>query len=527
MLVFLALNLIQLTLAIHSANNTTIDKLEDALYKGFHDVWPFKKQFPTVSDLRVDRSDLYEGIANEGPWTEYCLRKIIEKVLKGEKIRVLIVGESISAGANLGCRNNRRTFHYGLVMWWLKTITVATGSRLSRHQVAVGGVATSYFDRCWKEYLRKNETFDLILWEFAFNDADTINQSKSLERFTISVAKLNDIPGLIFVSFFRKNFFENYVSPKKSNPCDKVLDEMNKRHEQHEVIIENIAKYYGVTLLDLERTVCSALRSNSSALGMEHMFNIDHPSYLAHAQMTFILIHYLRANFANIVKKMKLELKKEIKTKNETISGFKRKLQISFSTVAKRSNLTKLHSKENKKIIPKALYLTNDETDFNEEPICWTAVLPDIRKKVKHDLFDLKTKYSKAFKKLVKMDWRDADEKRFDSTGGYYTTKSNQTIRFDFTIPTAKEQTKWQISLAVRNKFFGGNVEVSLRSAVNATETGRRELVELSKDFFDSSTKKYSGVNVYDLSKKTTPGKKTLKIKTLSGGIHICGIIIS
>lgn len=530
---YVALLFFPVSLAVSSFNNSstnysrTLDELEDALYKGFDEVWPFMKQFPTVADLKVQRSDLYKAIVNQGSWTEYSLQKIINKIIEGEKIRILIVGESISAGANLGCRNNRRTYHYGLVMWWLKTVTMATGSRLRRHQVAVGGVATNYFDRCWKEYLHKNESLDLVLWEFAFNDANAVNQRKSIERFTISVAKIEEIPGLMFISFFRKNFIENFTSRKKINPCDTVMDEMNKRHEKHEVIIENVAEYYGVTLLDLERSICSALERNSSALRIQQMFSIDHPSFLAHAQMTFILIHYLRANFANIVKKLKSGMNNENKEHDKTILAFKGKFGMIKAVNENGRNEVniKLKKGKRKKAMPMALYLTNAEAEFYDEPICWTAVTPNIHKRLKHNLFDLETKYSSSFKKLVKMDWRDADERRSDSTGGYYTSQKNQTIQFDFTVPSVKEQTKWQISIGIRNKFYGGSVEVLLQSYRN--ETKRSESVEVSKEIIDSSTKFYSGVNVYDLSTKTTPGKKSLKIRTLTGGIHICAIIIS
>ena len=529
-LIHFAIFLVPLSFAGKPTNNTTtIQKLEDALYKGFADVWPFIKQFPTVLDLRMQRSDLYEGIANEGPWTEYSLQKIVQKVLNGEKISVLIVGESISAGANLGCRNNRRTYHYGLVMWWLKTVTRATGSRLRRHQVVVGGVATNYFDRCWKEYVHKNETFDLVLWEFAFNDATAVNQSKSLERFTISIAKLPKLPALLFVSFFRKNFFENYVSRKKSNPCDKVAEEMHKRHEKHEIAIETVAKYYGVTMIDLERSVCSALRRNSSSLSIQLMFNTDHPSFLAHAQITFILIHYLRGTFANIVKNIKLEKRKVGNVAIRPISGFKRKLAIHKVTeTAREKHATKSNVTKDTRIIPPPLYLSKEETIFSQEPICWTAILPNSHTKPNHDLFDLKAENSSSFKKITKMDWRDADEERFDSTGGYYTSKKNQTISFDFTIPSSKEQAKWRVSLAIRNKFFGGDVEVSLRNCVKRKrDIECPESNEISKDIIDSSVKTYSGVNVYELSKKTTAGKKIIRITTLTGGVHICAIIIS
>lgn len=511
-MLLLTLLLLPLGIGAQSINRTALQELEDALYKGFADVWPFIKSFPEVSDLRVQRSDLYQGIANQGPWTEYSLQGIINKILNQKKIRVLIVGESISAGANLGCRNNRRTFHYGLAMWWIKAITAATGSRLTRHQIAVGGVATNYFDRCWKEYLYKNETFDLVLWEFAFNDAEARLQSKSIERFTRSVANLDDIPGLIFVSFFRKNFFEQYTSRNDPNPCDKIRDEINRRHDPHEIHIANVASYYGVTLIDLERTACSALDRNSTILSMQHMFSIDHPSFLAHAQMTYILIHYLRATFAGIVKKMKNNLKIGRGNNNKTDKGFKRKLP------APEFN-------HRRKILPQPIYLTQNEININDKPICWTAVLPNIHIKPQHDLFDLKVKYSKHFKKLEKTDWREADEKRYDVTGGFYTTKKNETIKFEFLLPP--ERPKWRVAIAIRNKFYGGNIEVSLRTRTNHTQSGRREEIELSKDIINSSTQEYSGVNVYDLSKKVSAGKKTLFIKTVTGGVHICGIIAS
>ena len=489
--------------SVRAQEKTILERLEDALYKGFDDVWPFLKSFPTPTDLRVNKMDLFRGIANKGPWTDYCLAKIIDKVLKKEAIRVLIIGESISAGANLGCRNNKRTFHYGLASWWLKTITAATGSRLIRHQIAVGGVATNYFDRCWKEYLYLNETFDLVLWEFAFNDADANQGCKSIERFTRSIGNLKSTPGVIFVTFFRKTFFEQYTSKTAKNPCDVDNEDLAKRHEEHEETIAKVTSYYGVTSLDLERTVCSALERNSSSLSFKQMFSTDHPSFLAHAQMTFILIHYLRASFATIVRAMKTLANSDKKTR----------LQFRDSTP--------------KKILPSPLFLSPEETDVAEEPVCWTAVLPNFHIKPKHDLFDLTVKYSKGFTKLEKMDWRDADEKRFDSTSGFQTTKANETIRFDFTVPTLKEKINQRISLAIRNKFFGGKVQVTVRSYTNKTESNRRELTDVAGDIFDSSTKFFSGLNVFDISKQIQPGKSSLVVKTLTGGIMICGIVIS
>ncbi|XP_065066504.1 uncharacterized protein LOC135692317 [Rhopilema esculentum] len=522
----LPLALLSLGLA-QSANKNGLSRLEEALYKGYDEVWPFSVQFPAVSDLRVKRTDLYEGIANLGQWSEYSLGKILEKALDKKKIKILVVGESITLGANLGCHNNKRTYHYGLTRWWLRTIVNATGSKLARHQIAVGGVGTNYFDRCWKEYLNANETFDLVLWEFAFNDAQAVNQSKAIERFTRSVAGLPEIPGLIFISFFRKSFFESYTSRKSVNPCDKIVDDISKKHESHELTIKTVAEYYGITLLDLERTVCSALEGNSSALSMQHMFNRDHPSFLAHAQMTFILIHYMRATFANIVRKLKFSIQRESNMSNITRFRFKRKLQ-HFSKRSKTIKLdgsAKSASKHHKKILLPSIFLTKEEADVYDEPICWTAVLPNIHKKPKHDLFDLQIKHSKSFMRLKKTDWRDADEKRYDSTGGFYTTKANQTISFDFTIPKVEEKSKWQISVAIRNKFFGGDVQLSLRNHVNRRDTDREE--QEATDVIDSSVKVYSGVNVFDILRKTDPGKKTLTIRTLTGGVHICGIIIS
>ncbi len=497
---------------VNSKNLDLIQDLETALYKGFDEVWPFLERFSSPSELRVDKVDLYKGLVNLGPWTEFAMNRIIEKVLNRETIRMLIIGESISAGANLGCRNNKRTFHHGLASWWEKTITAATGSRLIRHQIAVGGVATNYFDRCWKEYLYANETFDLVLWEFTFNDADAVDQCKSLERFTRSLADLDNAAGLIYVSFFRKTFFDQYTSRTSKNPCETVSEEAERRHEEHEKTIAKTANYYGVTLCDLEQAICSAMENKNSSLKVKYMFNTDHPSFLAHAQMTFILIHYLRGSFARIVSQMKLPFSSTIEMKAN-----------------KKSSLF-VASTEKPKVessLPSPIYLTQDEADMASEPICWTAVQPNNRQKPKHDLFDLRVKHTKSFKKLGKMDWKDTDERRFDSTGGYQTTKTNQTIRFDFVVPPRPGRTHRRISIAIRNKFFGGKIEVILRSYVRRSANSRSEPIDVDNDVIDSSTNTFSGLNVFDLSNEVGPGRKSLVVKTVTGGVMICGIIIN
>eukprot|EP00794_Sanderia_malayensis_P008745 gene8745-9679_t len=501
----------------NSFDPSLLKKLEDGFYKRFEEVWPFLASFQSLSELRVQRQDLYKGMTNLGPWTQFSLNRILAKVLRRESIRVLIIGESISAGAELGCRNNQRTFHYGLASWWNKTITAATGSKLIRHQIAVGGVATNYFDRCWKEYLYDGETFDLIIWEFAFNDADAVDQCKSIERFTRSIAELENTPGLIFVSFFRKTFFDDYISKSGKDPCSEVDEEVERRHEDHEVTIAKVADYYGITLCDLEAVVCNALKTRSSSLKVQHMFRNDHPSFLAHAQMTFVLIHYLRASFENTIRDIT----------GPTLAGR------TFATDPQKRSKSSVGEPSGKKVtmvknsIPSPLYLNVEEADMAPEPICWTAVLPNYHTKPKHDIFNLRVKHSKAFTKVEKMNWRDADEIRFDSTGGYQTSKPNQTLRIDFKVPPRPGRTHRRISVAIRNKYFGGDFEAILRSYVHSSSKNAKVAVDISTDTFDSSIKHVTGLNVYDLSSQVGPGNKSLIIKTKTGGVMLSAIIIN
>eukprot|EP00794_Sanderia_malayensis_P008737 gene8737-9670_t len=501
----------------NSFDQSLLKKLEDGFYKRFEEVWPFLASFQSLSELRVQRQDLYKGMTNLGPWTQFSLNRILAKVLRRESIRVLIIGESISAGAELGCRNNQRTFHYGLASWWNKTITAATGSKLIRHQIAVGGVATNYFDRCWKEYLYNGETFDLIIWEFAFNDADAVDQCKSIERFTRSIAELENAPGLIFVSFFRKTFFDDYISKSGKDPCSQMEEEVERRHEDHEVTIAKVADYYGITLCDLEAVVCNALKTRSSSLKVQHMFRNDHPSFLAHAQMTFVLIHYLRASFENTIRDIT----------GPTLVGR------AFATDPQKRSKSSVGEPSGKKVtmvknsIPSPLYLNVEEADMAPEPVCWTAVLPNYHTKPKHDIFNLRVKHSTAFTKVEKMNWRDADEIRFDSTGGYQTSKPNQTLRIDFKVPPRPGRTHRRISVAIRNKYFGGDFEAILRSYVHSSSKNAKVAVDISTDTFDSSIKHVTGLNVYDLSSQVGPGNKSLIIKTKTGGVMLSAIIIN
>ena len=464
-----------------------LDKALEALKLPFESSWPFMKRFHNQGSLRMRQEDALKGISYDGVWSKNTMERIAKKILRKETVNIFIIGESVSIGADLGCQNRRRTYHYGLSRWWLKTIANYTGCKIHRHVIAVGGVATNYFDRCWKEYLVGNETIDLVLWEFALNDADAVSYRTSIERFTRSIAKYHSSPGMIFVTFFRKTFFDEYLNRNSGHPC--------QRHEMHELILESLARYYSVTLIDLEKTVCSVLSSNSSRLSVRDLFVSIHPSSLAHAQMTYLIIHYMRTTLYNIINNWR---KDEI-----------------FTTI---NNI--ISSKDPQVILPDPIYLNSSEIHSAFEPICWTAILPNYHIKPKHYLFDLPITKFKGFKRILHTNWRDADETRYDSTGGYVAYDKGQKLDIRFNCPGGND-TERTISVAIRNKYFGGDVFVYLDRYKKYGNSTKPYAI-------DSSVKEHTGVNVYNLPMKVSSGRNhTLTIKTVKGGVMFCAVIIS
>lgn len=280
-----------------------------------------------------------------------------------------------------------------LLIWWNKTIGNVTGSKMVRRVLAVGGVATDYFDRCWTEYLEDDETFDIALWEFNINDASFTNGT-SVERFTRSVfSKFNRLD-LLFTIFYTKNLLAA------------------KRHSLNEEIVKDNAKYYNITCINIEPMT----NHSTEKLELQHMYTKDHPSILAHAHMALSLISY----YTRVLLRLLDSLVDEDTTDKIDL------------------NLT----------LPSPKFVTNDHYDTT----CWTAVTFDFNNhNLKHSLFALSANASKGFQQVLD-GWKDVPEIRSDMTGGYKTSKANEHLYLTFNVTRNENQQSREVSLAFRGK---------------------------------------------------------------------------
>lgn len=440
--------------------------LKHALRSGILKNWPFN--FPSLSSLKTDKKQIRYGLENDGKTTYSALERIITKVVNGENVTVLVFGGSSTKGADLGNQNRFLTFHYAFYKWWRKVVTPITGSYMKREVLAVGGAGSTYFGHCWEEYLSKNESVDLVLWEFYINDPDSNFYGKGVEKFIRSVLMYKSKPGLIFVKFFKKTDFPMFINDQLY--CPLLSDKFT--------ILKNLSSYYSFTTIDLLMPTCSYLRSRTD-LSAHDMFISIHPSFLAHAQLGYILIYYIRHNFIDMI--------------NDKL----RKRYPLQSVTTGRDELLKT--------IKIPLYGAKDSQSF-----CWSAVLPDYRFKLPHHLFTLNMSQYTGMKAINTPTWDLTHGDRYDIRGGYHFHPGrNVSIFFDIKTP------KKFLYVAISQTLLGGTTVLTVNNKYN----------EFSQLTFDCSRNVFSAMRVYYLG-SFSPGLTQLSIATLNGACHLSAVIV-
>lgn len=429
-----------------------------------------------------DRNHTYESASNlsDGAWTKYALKRMLWKALRGEDVTLYVIGESVSVGADLGENNTKETFHYFIAKWWNNTVGKITGSRMHRNIIAVGGVGSTYFDRCWKEYVEESETFDLLIWEFNINDSSLKDIELSLERFTRSLYMRYDALRLLFSIFYSKTLFSRRGHITRKNGSHGNLH-TERRHTLSENITARNAYYYNVSYLNIEDLV-----SNDTT--KQQVFIENHPSKLAHAQMAIMIIHLFKRVFI------------------AEISKLSRKPICCDKPV---------------KNLPSPLYVTDDSHDV----VCWTAVYVDYRHKnrLKHRLSDLQINKTKEIKTILTQ-WESSPEERYDMTGGYDALSVNESISFSFNVTNGPTKRR-------SNHSFYREVSVAMRfhdldseKIIQATLYVNRTLVvykNITQQMYHTV-----GMFVSTISGVVPPGHAQLDLKVVRGNMQICAIII-
>lgn len=331
-----------------------LKSLEVSLSQDFFNSWMY--HYRSLEEMSVKPEQLRSGIATVGSTDR--LERVIKKALKGERINILIVGGSISAGG--GLERDRHDLHgiyyKAFVEWWKNTVTPITTSDLKLNVVAIGGTDSEYFSYCIKNYIQDQP--DLVVWELAANDyrryaGREMDPAKPLEQLTRLLLTLSSQPALIFINFFRGDYYE--TTPGQD--CPDSEDEGGRR----------MAEYYKITSLSWRNIICSQMKTDMrpsngvkrefTPLTLKTLFSSDgyHPSLLGHAQCATLLISYIRSVFEEVVSR-------EISRLDDG--------KPDVNSISNKSNL------------PQPIY--SDAVAPN--PMCWTLITSDLHRQIENQL---------------------------------------------------------------------------------------------------------------------------------------------
>lgn len=450
-------------------------------------IWTYKDTFPNVDSLIFDQKCFEKGIAVDGNKTRGSIIRMIKSAMSKKNVNMFVLGGSSTIGADLGSNNLRLTYHYALADWWNKTVGSITGSYMHRKVVAVGGVGTTYFGHCWQEYVNDSESFDYITWEFAINDPDSLQYEKAVERFTRDILSMTSSPGLTFVNFARKNS----LTSNSAQTC--------KRHDEEAKVIDKFAKHYSTTSVRWERSICACKKFKSKKM-LEKLFTNNHPREIGHAQVSYMLISY----FKKVILEYLIGNKKSPSITKYAGSAIKRTVPAYQNYLYQNNGIPSL--------LPEPIYMAKNE--WNNESKCHTSITPGPAMPPKHSLRSLKVLENRGFTIIKESPWDSVPEERFDSTGGYVTEDSGNVLKLQLEVSKGTNPFS-QISVTVRNKYFGGKVKMVLDEL-----TPNKKIVHA-----DTSEKKKAGTNTIELG-HVSHGSHTLSVYTETGGCNICALII-
>jgi len=494
-MLFIEIAIIMISLLRTNAEtHSLIDKLILSVSRDIPSIWAYKDKFPDISSLLLDEKCLKDGVAIDGKETRKRIGKMLESAISNKNVSVLIFGGSATLGADLGSNNFKLTYHYALADWWNKTIGSITKTNMNRKVVAVGGVGTTYFGHCWQEYVTSKEEFDYVTWEFAINDPDSLQYEKAVERFTRDILSMESHPCLTFMNFASKSKLTSH----QANNC--------KRHEDEAKVIDRFAEHYSVTSIRWERGLCSCRKFHSKK-ELNKLFTKNHPKVIGHAQISFMLINY----FKNVILDTLKERQHQLQNAKPTEPHFQIEPHVqALGQVFQRfvwspSNGAAL-------ALPEPIYMMKNE--FNEASTCYTSISPGPNNPPQHSLTSLTIAKNLGFTLLKESLWESASEERYDSTGGYITQSNGKSLTLHFHVNEGSVPMS-QISVTVRNKYFGGRVKFTIDEGTNNEKIVHE----------DTSEKKKAGTNTIELG-TVAKGTHTLSIYTETGGCNICALIV-
>ncbi|CAD6578863.1 MAG: Delta(24)-sterol C-methyltransferase [Cyphobasidiales sp. Tagirdzhanova-0007] len=147
------------------------------------------------NNIRLSRT--YEG-------TGARIRRVLQKALRGEAIKIAVVGGSVSAGHGVPVPTTPNNFIFTRILqWFLDTFPDATHEL--NMDAAIPATTAFYFSYCVLEHIP--EDVDLVLMELDINHHDPHEASlKATEALYRTILEMPQKPAIIYLSIFALMF---------------------------------------------------------------------------------------------------------------------------------------------------------------------------------------------------------------------------------------------------------------------------------------------------------------------------------
>ena len=215
------------------------------------------------------------------------MKNILRKALRGEDIKLVVLGGSNSAGGCLGleiCADEKSLdglYFRVFINWWNNYIGGITKAVMKEIQLAIGATGSYFYSYCYQTFLGAREKIDIVLIEVSVND---LNKSTPLEQLTRQVLTHPSTPAVLFI---------NLLSYERNNRLICTNLECFGQTK--------LARYYNITSLSLRELFCHKEKGNWRAVKNTTASDGQHLNVNAHALVATMMIKYVRSVFKEVL----------------------------------------------------------------------------------------------------------------------------------------------------------------------------------------------------------------------------------
>ena len=424
--------------------------------------WQDRDLYRNIDDLSVREDDLKKAIYIND--RDSCrVMPLMNKVLKGEPVKMIVIGGSNSAGG--GISDHRRLYHQLFLQWWNHVILPGTGSKLTVENLSLGGTGSDFFTFCLQNFMSKDEKPDIVLIEMSVNDYGYSHGKSAwpIEMLTRRVLSLSSFSLVLYVSLVDLIKKGSSLNSMKNPRCYN-LEDLGQ---------SELAAYYGITLLSWRDILCpidpvNGIQKPNIRPGMLNRDHL-HIDVKGHAQVALIMIEY----FQNIS-------------------------QRAFPDVLNKRVACDPGKHEARMLESAPLFVKFSPHTLSSNPLCWSLISTNFRLPCRPQSLNVKMLVQNGFHKippeseLAKMKnskkGRRFPTDRTDSFGSWQSIKGGSFIEFSFTAPkTAGKSEKWSVGVVLRRLKDGGIrvwLDENERNGLTVTEKTYGRVLSQTRIYF-------------------------------------------